>query len=94
MASGGVSGNAQPFKIELGNGIIFVFAQCMVSAADVFKCSRPSAAGIAYATVFDIPGGNTGLLQRVAKMSGVSEIVLRAPVAAVNKENDWMRSWP
>ena len=93
MAAGGVSGDAESFEIEPRDGIIFVFAQCTVSAADVFKRSGPSAAGIADATVFDVPSGDAGLLERVTKMSGVSEIVFGAPVAAVNKEDDWMRAF-
>src|SRR5438309_8091668 len=85
MAAGGMSGNAEPFEVEPGDGIIFVFTQCTVSAANVRKCSGPSAARIADATVFDVPGGNTGLFQGVAKMSGVSEVVLGAPVSAVDE---------
>src|SRR5438309_2083571 len=84
MAARGVSGDAEPFEVETGNGIIFVFTQCTVSTADVLKCSGPSAAGIAHATVFDVPRRDAGFLERMAKMSGVSEIVLGAPVAAVN----------
>src|SRR6267142_583872 len=90
MAAGGVSGDADPFEVEPGDGIIFVFAQCTVGAADVLKGSGPSAAGIAHATVFDVPGDDASFLERVAKMPGVSQVVLGAPVAAVNEEDDGM----
>ena len=87
-----MSGDAELFEVEPGNGIIFVFAQRTVGAANVLKCSGPSAAGIAHATVLDVPGGDAGLLERVAKMSGVNQVVLGAPIAAVNKEDDRMRA--
>ena len=93
MATGGVSGDAELFEVEPRDGIIFMFAQCAIGAADILKCSGPSAAGIAHAPVLDVPGGDTGLLQGVAKMSGVSEIIFRAPIAAVNEEDDWMRAF-
>src|SRR5207245_1473636 len=90
VAAGRVSCDAEFFEIEPRDGIIFVFTQCTISAADILKCSGPSAAGIAHATVLDVPGGDAGLLERVAKMSGVSQVVLGAPVAAVNEEDDRM----
>ena len=93
MASSGVSGDAEGFEIEPGNGISFVFAQCTVGATDIFKGSGPSAAGIADATVLNVPGCDAGLLERVAKVPGVSEIVFGAPVAAVDEEDDWMRAF-
>src|SRR6478752_987319 len=93
MATGGVSGNAESFEVEPRDGIIFMFAQGTIGAANVFKCSGPSTAGIAHATVLDVPGGNADVFQRMAKMSGISKIVFRAPVAAVNKEDDWMRAF-
>src|SRR4051812_22366046 len=93
MAASGVSSNAEPFEIEVGNEIILVLTQCTVGAANVLKGSGPSAAGIAHATVLDVPGGDAGLLERVAKMSGISQVVLGAPVAAVNEENDRMRAF-
>ena len=93
MAAGGVSGDAELFQVEPRDGIISVFAQCTVSAADVLKGSGPSAAGVANATVFDVPGCDAGLFERMAKMSSISEIVFGAPVAAVNEEDDWMRAF-
>src|SRR5580765_1174677 len=93
MAAGGVSGDAELCKIEPRDGIIFVFAQRTISAADVLKRSGPSAAGIAHAPVLDVPGGDAGLLERVAKMPGISEVVFRSPVTAVNKEDNRMRAF-
>ena len=85
-----MAGDAEFFQIEPGDRVILVFAQRVVGAADVFKRSGPSAAGISHATVFHIPGCDAGLLERVAKMSCVSEVVFRAPVAAVDEEDDGM----
>ena len=93
VAAGGVSGDAELFEVEFGERIILVRKQSTVGAADVFKCSGPSAAGIAHAPVFDVPRGDAGLLKRMAKMPGVSQVVLGAPVAAVNKEDDRMRAF-
>lgn len=93
MAAGGVSGDADPLEVEPRDGIIFVFAQRTVGAADILKRSGPSAAGIAHAPVFDVPGGDAGLLERVAEMPGISEVVFRSPVTAVNKEDNWMRAF-
>src|SRR6476646_8962090 len=93
MATSGMSGDAELCEIEPRDGIIFVFAQRTISAANILKSSGPSAAGIAHATVFDVPGGDAGLLERVAKMPGISEVVFGAPVTAVNKEDNWMRAF-
>src|SRR5579864_5127351 len=93
MATGGVSGDAELFEVEPRDGIVFVLAQCTVRAADVLKRSGPSTARIAHAPVLDVPTGDAGLFERVAKMSGVSEIVFGAPVSAVDEEDDGMRAF-
>ena len=93
MATGGVSGNAEFFEIEPRDGIIFVLTQRTVGAADILKGSGPSPAGVAHATVFNVPGCDAGLLERVAKMTGISEIVFGAPVSAMNEENNRMRAF-
>ena len=67
-----------------------MFAQGVVGVADVFKRSGPSAAGIPHTAVFHIPGGDAGFRERVAKMAGISEIVLGAPVAAMDEEDNGM----
>src|ERR1700704_2119651 len=67
-------------------------AQSSIGAADVFKGSRPSAAGIAHATVFHVPCGDTGFFQCLTKMAGISEIVFGAPVAAVDEKDYRMRT--
>src|SRR5689334_20331786 len=92
VASGRVAGDAELFQIEPGDGIVLMFAQCAVGAADILKRSGPSAAGISHATVFHVPGCDAGILQRVAKMTGVSKVVFGAPEAAVDEENDGMRA--
>src|SRR5579859_54560 len=93
VTSGRVAGDAELFQVEPGDGIVLMFAQCTVGAADVFKRSGPSAAGIAHATVFHVPGCDAGIFQRVAKMTGVSEVILGAPEAAVNEKDDGMRAF-
>lgn len=93
VASGGVAGDAEVVQVEPGDGIVFVLAQSVVGAADVFKRSRPAAAGISHATVLHIPGRDAGVFQRVAKMTGVSKVVFGAPETAVDKENDRMRAF-
>src|SRR5712671_1903218 len=93
MAAGRVSGDAELFEIEFGKGIVFMREQGVVGAADVLKCSGPAAAGIADATVFDVPGCDADFFQRGTKMPGISEIVLRAPVAAVDEEDNGMRTF-
>src|SRR5260221_5543280 len=67
--------------------------QGVVGAGDVLKCSGPAAAGIAYATVFDVPGCDTSFFQRGAKMSSIGQIVLRAPIAAVDEKDNGMRTF-
>jgi len=93
VTSCGVAGDAELFQVEPGDGIILVFAQSAVGAADVFKRSGPSAAGISHATVFHVPGCDAGIFQRVAEMTGVREVVFRTPEAAVDEENDGMRAF-
>src|SRR5882724_12862010 len=93
MAAGGVSGDAKFFEVEFGEGIIFMCEQRAIGAADVLKSAGPAATGIPYTTIFDVPGRNADLLQRVAKVPGITEIVLRAPVAAVDEKDDGMRTF-
>src|SRR6185437_13825353 len=86
VAAGGVSGDAELFEVEFGERIILVRKQSTVGAADVLKCSGPSAAGIAHSPVFDVPRCDARFFERVAKMPGVSEVVFCAPVSAVNEK--------
>src|SRR5262249_16202258 len=64
-----------------------------VRAAQVFKRARPSTAGISHATVLNVPCSNANLLQRIAEMAGVDQVILRAPIAAGNKQENWMWSF-
>ena|SRR5215831_12035499 len=93
VAAGGVPGDAKSFQVEPRDGIIFVLEQSTVGLADVLKCSGPCAAGIAHATVFNVPGCDAGFLEPVAKMSCISEVIFGAPVAAVNEEDNRMRTF-
>lgn len=89
-----VSGNAEVFAIELRKLVFrFLAVKEMVCAAKIMECSRPSAALVANAPVFDIQGRNAGLLQSVAEMPCVREIVFRAPVAAVNEKHELIRAF-
>src|SRR5258708_23933162 len=67
--------------------------QNAIRAAYVFKAAGPSSAGISHATVFYIPCGNAGFLQRMAKVAGISQIVLGPPIATVNEEHSRMRTF-
>src|SRR5690348_7122516 len=93
VASGGVAGDAELFQVEPGDGIVLMFAQCAVGAADVFKRSGPSAARVSHAAILHVPGRDAGIFERVAKMPGVSEVVFGAPEAAVDEEDDGMRAF-
>src|SRR5262249_50889943 len=66
-------------------------AQGTVGAADIFKASRPSSARVSHTAILDIPGGQACTLQRVTEMAGVSQVILGAPVAAMDKEDQRMR---
>src|SRR6266850_2427988 len=57
----------------------------------VFKCSRPSASGMAEPPVFDIPRGDAHIRQRDAYMAYVVESVCRAPKPAVDHDGCGMR---
>src|SRR5882724_5791641 len=67
--------------------------QGVVGATDVPKCSGPAATGIPYATIFDVPGGDADCFQRGAKMPSISEIILGAPIAAVDEKDNGMRAF-
>ncbi len=65
--------------------------QEMKGAAHIFECARPSPSFVAQAAVFNVPCGNARFFQRLAKMSGVGEVVFRPPVAAVNEKDNRVR---
>ena len=92
LATGGMSGNAEASEIELRKfAFRFIAMHEMVCAAKIVERSRPSAARIANAPVFDVVCRDAGHFQSMAEMARVREIVFRAPVAAMNEKHDWMR---
>src|SRR5215831_10554808 len=93
LSARGMSGDAHSAQIELGVAIVGLPAQSTVGAADIFKASRPSPARISHTAILDIPGGQARTLQRMTEMAGVGQVILSAPVAAMNKEDQWMRSF-
>lgn len=90
LASGRVPGNAEALAIESRKFMLPVENEAK-SGANIFKCPWPAATGIADAAVLNIAGGYADLFQRVAEMSGVSQIVFCAPVTAVDKKHHRMR---
>src|SRR5215472_16184125 len=85
-----VAGDAKAFQIEPRERVLLVSIEQAIRAAKVFKSTRPSTASIAHTTVLYVPACDAGLLQCIAEMAGISEIIFRAPIAAMNEENNWM----
>src|SRR5258708_1913337 len=63
-----------------------------VGRTNVLERSGPSAAGIADSAVLDVEGGDARRSQRFAQMSGVGEVILRPPKAAVDVQQNGVRS--
>jgi hypothetical protein len=65
-----------------------------ICGADVGERPRPSAAFVADATILQIKRGETGFAQSVAQVSGMSEIIFRAPKAAVQIQQNRVNTLP
>src|SRR5215472_17377513 len=91
LSAGGVSGHAEPLDVELGVLVFTVLQQRVVGGTDVLKGARPSPARIPDAAVFHVPSSDAGVLQPVTQMARVVEVVLRAPIPAVDKKDYRMR---
>jgi hypothetical protein len=78
--------------ILAGNG-----PQMSGCGCDIIECAGPSATGVADRTEFDVPGSNSLLLERAAKVPHVREIELVSPESAVDRDDDRpqpvRRSW-
>src|SRR5215469_9392133 len=92
LASSGMACDTNSIDVEARSFAGRFGAKKLIGAADVGEGAGPSATRIAHATVFDVPAGDAAHFQRVAEMAGVSEIVFRAPVSAVNEKNHGMRT--
>ena len=88
LAAGRMSGDAQALQVEL-RAVLMESEQC---SAYVFEGTRPAPAGIAHAAILNVPRCNADLLQGMAEMPRVSEVIPGAPVAAMNEEDDWVRA--
>ena len=93
LSAGGVAHHQDFCRVE-------VVALCDLrevpkSVADVFEGAGPTSAGVADATVFDVPGGEACGGQGSAEMSGVGEIVPGAPEASmdVHHHREWAFSF-
>jgi len=75
-------------------GVELVFGRDLCDEAktvtDIGKSSRPAAAFIAYAAVFDIPGSDATSSQGSTEVTGMGKIIFVAPEAAVDVDNDRM----
>jgi hypothetical protein len=92
LAAGRVSGNAETVAIKRMKFILPAEKKAK-SRANILKCSRPSATGIAHAAVLNIATRDSRQLESVAKMASVREVVFCAPVATVNEKHDRMWCW-
>ena len=90
LSSGGMPHYRQPFQVQ---GEFEVrLANEPVRRSNVSKGSGPSTALIPDATVLHIERRHARQPQRRAKMSGMCQVVLRAPIAAVDVQHNRVRS--
>src|SRR5258708_20410558 len=64
----------------------------MVGGAYVLESGRPSAPRISHPPILHVPARNACLVERIAEVARVAEIVLGSPVAAMYEEQDRMRA--
>src|SRR5262249_38565319 len=91
MPAGRMPGHAYSLQIELSQTVLLMSVEQAVGAAKVFKRPRPSATGVSHAPIFHVPRCHTDLLECVAKVPRVGEVILRAPIAAMYEEDNRMR---
>src|SRR5713226_5387686 len=84
-----MSHHDQPVEVQMESGMFLL--NKAVGRADVLKRTGPSAAGIADSPVFDVEGRDARGSQRFAQVSGVREVVLRPPKAAVDVQQNGVR---
>jgi hypothetical protein len=83
----------QAVQIKMESGMLLL--NKAVGGLDVLERLRPPATVtvtvIAHAPVFDIEGGDARRSQRFAEVSGMGEVILRAPKAAVDVQQSGVR---
>ena len=82
LSAGGMPGDDEPIEVEVETCALL--AQKAVRGPNIFEGTRPPSTGIPHAAVLGIEGCDACGTQRLAEMPGMSEIVARAPVAAVD----------
>src|ERR1700716_639741 len=80
----------QPVQVQMESGMFL--PNKPVGRANVLKRTGPSATSIAHPPVFDVEGRDARRSQRFAQVSGVREVVLRPPKAAVDVQQNRVRS--
>jgi hypothetical protein len=93
VPAGGVAGDTNPLEVKFDERVIFMRMQSTIDAADILKGSGPASAGIAHATILNVPGGDTDFFQRSAKMSRINKVVLSPPITAVYEEDHGVRAF-
>src|SRR5215472_6407608 len=78
------NGEAGDVKAELPGQLFRVFCDILSRRCDVLVGPRPSASCIVCASIFEVQCRHSSSSQRGAKMAGMSQVVSRTPVAAVN----------
>ena len=61
--------------------------QKLIAGSYIFEATGPSASGISYSPIFEVPSNESGASESRANKTGVREIVAGAPETAVNKHN-------
>jgi hypothetical protein len=82
LSAGGVAHYYQAGEVEVKAGVFLL--EKTVGGADIFEGAGPSSAGVADAAIFGVKGCDAAGAQRFAKVSGVVEIVLCAPIASMD----------
>jgi hypothetical protein len=68
--------------------LLRVLDKKLVSGADIFEGAGPCAAFISDASIFEVRSGKSLGGESRAKMSGMVEIVFRAPESAMNVDHE------
>jgi len=90
LATGGVSHHRQPFQIKLEPGVLLTYIS--QRRPNVGKRTRPASTIVADAAVLDIENRRTRPSQCVAQVSGMCEVIFRAPEATVDVQKNRVRS--
>src|SRR5580700_10647804 len=80
----------KPVQVQMKSGMLL--QNEAVGGTDILKRAGPSSIEIAYTPVFGVEGRDPGGSQRLAQVSGVREVILRAPIAAVDVQENGART--